>query len=78
MEFQGKFSKFCQVVDEIHNEQQLADFMAKEQSIREPYDQVQYKFIFIPNYTATESVFVLKCHQCLADGLGVIKVLLNL
>lgn len=31
IEFQHKFNKFCQVIDDgIHTEQQLADFMAKE------------------------------------------------
>ena len=31
VEFQHKFSKLCQVVDDgIHSEQQLADFMAEE------------------------------------------------
>ena len=61
-EFKVKFPKFCQIQDGIHNEQELADFLAKEQCIRDPYDQVQYKFIFIPNYTEKESVFVFKCH----------------
>ena len=32
----------------------------------------------IPNYNASESVFIFKCHQCMADGLGIMNVLLNL
>ena len=77
-EFKHKFPKFCQVIDGIHDQQQLADFLAKEQCIRDPYDQVQYKFIFVPNYTEKESVFIFKCHQCLADAQGMMSVLLNL
>jgi hypothetical protein len=61
-EFKHKFPRFCQVQDGIHSEQDLADFLAKEQCIRDPYDQVQYKFIFIPNFTEKESVLVFKCH----------------
>jgi len=77
-EFRQKFPRFCQQQDGVHTEQQLADFLAKEQCLRDPYDQVQYKFIFIPNYTQHESVLVFKCHQCFADGLGLVNVLLNL
>jgi hypothetical protein len=78
-EFKAKFSKFFMVDHrEIENEQELADFLAKEQCIRDPYDEVQYKFIFLTNYLQSQSVVVFKCHQCMADGLGILHVLLNL
>ena len=39
---------------------------------------MQFKTIFIPDYTETESCFIFKCHHCLADGLGLLTLLMNL
>ena len=77
-EYKEKFPRFCQFVEGIHNEEQLAQLMAKEQAFRDPFDQVQFKTIFIPNYTKTESVFLFKCHHCFGDGLALISLILNL
>ena len=37
-------------VGNIHTDQQLSDFIAKEYGIRDSYDTVQYKFFLIPDY----------------------------
>ena len=44
--------------------------MIKEQNIRDPYDNVQYKFILIPDYQPGKSAFIIKEHHCFTDGLG--------
>lgn len=62
-EFKGKFNKFFHIEDvKLSSEQELADYIAHEQCIRDPYDQVQYKFIFIENYGTNQSVIIFKCH----------------
>ena len=58
------------VKEEIHNEQQLNEFMARVNQIREPMDNVQYRMYLIPDYKDGESVFILKAHHVLSDGLG--------
>lgn len=40
-EVKSNFNKFFQVEDrQVNTEQELADFLAKEQCIRDPYDEV--------------------------------------
>ena len=58
------------VKEEIHSEQQLNEFMARVNRIREPMDNVQYRMYLIPDYKDGESVFILKAHHVLSDGLG--------
>lgn len=62
----------------IHNEKQLADFMAKEQSIRDDLDNVQWRCFLFEDYSPTESIFVYKAHHCVADGIGFILMMSNL
>jgi hypothetical protein len=52
--------------------------MIKAQSIREPYDTVQFKMYLIPDFSAEKSVIVQKFHHNFADGLGVASFLLML
>ena len=35
------------------------------------------KVIWIKKYNETESIFLFKCHHCLADGLGLVTLLSN-
>jgi hypothetical protein len=44
--------------------------MSSNQTIREPFDSTQYKFYLIPDYSANESVIMMKIHHCMFDGLG--------
>lgn len=62
----------------VRSEQDLADYMAKEQQIRDPLDQVQYKVVFFPNLSEKEVAFMFKAHHCIADGLAMITLLMNL
>ena len=59
-------------VDGIHNEVQLADFMAKEHTKRLELDNVQHRSYFIPDYSETESAYIFKIHHCFGDGLACI------
>lgn len=70
--------KLIQLRTGIHDEKQLADFMAKEQSIRDPIDNVQWRAFLIEDYTPTESVFIYKCHHVLADGIALMLNLANI
>lgn len=56
----------------IHDEDALAAFMLKEQSVREPHDFVQWRTYYFEDYSATESVYVMKIHHSLADGVSLI------
>ena len=49
-EYNSKKQRFCQRIASIATEQELVDLMAREQQIRDPLDQVQYKTIFIENF----------------------------
>ena len=62
----------------VHNEKQLAEFMEKEQAIREPYDFVQWRVYIFEDYSATESLFVFKIHHSVADGIAIILMNFNL
>lgn len=62
----------------IHTEQELADFMCAEQSIREPLGYFQWKVFLIEDYSETESIFVWKVHHSLADGIALIMFFSNL
>ena len=62
----------------IHYEKTLADFMAKQQCLREPCNFVQWRMYLFADYSATESVFVFKCHHSLADITAQILMLFNL
>ena len=70
--------KLCVIKTGIHNERQLADFMAKEQSIRDEFENVQWRAFIFEDYSETESVFVWKVHHCVADGIGNILLCGNL
>ena len=54
----------------IHDEMSLSEYMCKQQSIRDSYDNVQYKFICIPDYQPNKSAIIVKAHHCFSDGLG--------
>lgn len=58
------------IIGDIHNEKQLADFMAKEQSQRLPLGGYQYIVYLVPDYTPTQSVFIYKVHHSLGDGIA--------
>ena len=70
--------KTCQTVTGIHDEQALADFIAKQQSIRLPINCFQWRCFFIEDYSETESIFVYKVHHSLADGIANILMFFSL
>ena len=69
-EMMNSVNKVMPIIGNIHTEQELADYMAKEQSYRLPLDGLQWRVYLIPDYSATESVFVYKVHHSLADGIA--------
>lgn len=69
-EMMDSLEKTMPIITDIHNERQLADFMAKEQSQRLPLGYLQWRVYFIPDYRPNESLFVYKVHHSLADGIA--------
>lgn len=68
--------KFVVLKDGIHSEQDICDFIAREKQIgidraREPL----FKFILVPDYSETESLFILKAQHTATDGLGIAIIL---
>jgi len=78
VEMNKQRDKLVQVRSGVHNEKQLADFMSKEQSIRDELDNVQWRCWLFPDYSPTESMFVFKVHHCVADGVGLVLMSGNL
>lgn len=58
------------LIENIHSKQDLTDFMIKQQNIRDDFDNCQYKFFLIPDYSVNESVIIYKAHHCFSDGMG--------
>lgn len=73
-----KKNDVVQLVEGIHTEKELNEFMVREQAIRGPFDNVQYTFYCIPDYQEGKSALVIKLHHCFADGLAVGSFLLSL
>ena len=44
--------------------------MCDEQTIREPFDNVQYKVFLLPQFKDGQGVMILKSHHSFTDGLG--------
>lgn len=55
----------------INNEQELSDYVCKEQTEYDLYDKPQYKFYLIPDLSPGKSAVVLKIHHSFTDGLGI-------
>lgn len=62
----------------IHTEKELSEFMTEEQNTRDPYDNVQYKFILITDFQPGKSALILKAHHSFTDGLGLSAFLLTI
>jgi hypothetical protein len=77
-DMKAQIDTLIQVKSGIHNEKQLADFMSKEQSIRNELENVQWRAFLIEDYTPTESVFIYKSHHSLADGIALMLNLANI
>jgi hypothetical protein len=77
-EYDECFDKSVHINEDIHDEVQLAEHMAKLQAVREPLGGLQWRVTLIPNYNETESIFVFKVHHSLGDGLATVFVFFNL
>ena len=77
-EFLDNIENTCSEHTGVHNEEQLAEFMAKVQGERERLDFIQWRCYFFPDYNEKESVFVFKVHHSLADGIATVLMFFNL
>jgi hypothetical protein len=62
----------------VHDEKALAEFMARKKSIRESFDFVQWREFLFEDYSANESIFVLKMHHSVADQTALMLLFFNL
>lgn len=61
----------------VHNEKQLANFMALQQSVRDPLDSLQWRVFLFEDYSPAESLFVFKVHHAIADDTALIQLLFS-
>ena len=54
----------------VHGEEELREFVIKEQSNYDFYDLPQYRWYIIPDFEQNRSALVFKVHHSLTDGLG--------
>lgn len=59
----------------MHTDKQLSEFMCKVQNVRDPFDNVQYRYYMIPEFKDGQSVLIFKTHHCMADGISVFQIL---
>ena len=69
-EWNKKKHKIVVLKEGIHTEVDLCNFMADEQTTRDPYENVQYRFFCIPDYQEDKSAIVVKFHHCFADAVS--------
>ena len=60
--------------DQIRTDEDISNFVAKEQMIKEPLDGLQYKIIMVPDFSQTESVWIMKFHHSIGDGITCMAV----
>ena len=77
-EWEVKKKKVISIKEDIHNEKQLLGYLEKEMTIREPFDNPQFKCVFIPDYQPDKGLIIVKFHHSFSDGLGVSSFLLSL
>lgn len=77
-EVMNSIDTFMPLVDGIHDEKALAQFMADEKVRILPSNGLQWRFYIIPNYSEEESVIVFKFNHCLADGVAIVMMLCHL
>lgn len=54
----------------IRTDEDIQAFIAKEQTIRDPHENLQYKVFVVCDYSKTESLLLLKSHHCMMDGVA--------
>jgi NRPS condensation-like uncharacterized protein len=69
-----------QVIDEekyqLHTEQDLANFLANTVNEPIPLDTPQFRMWIVENFTETESAVMFKEHHVMADGIGILEIIL--
>ena len=69
-----------QILDEteysIHNEKDLSNFLEKEINRVIPLNTPQYRMWIYENYNENESVIIFKEHHVMADGIGILEIIM--
>jgi hypothetical protein len=67
-----QWEKNLRVANEIRTYKELEEWVAKEANIRDPLDDIQYQLIWVPDFEKDYSLFAVKSHHCLIDGLSMV------
>ena len=69
-----------QILDEnefsLHNEKDLSNFLETEINKVIPLDTPQYRMWIYENYSDEESVIIFKEHHVMADGIGILEIIM--
>jgi hypothetical protein len=69
-EWEGKKGNLVVLLDNVHTDQELNEFMVKQHTIREPLDNTQFRFFLIPNFKDGQGICLFKAHHSFGDGTG--------
>ena len=70
-EFETKKDVVITKLEGIHSNKDLSDFMCKQNEIRDPLNNVQWRMFLIPDFNEKESMLVFKAHHSMCDGLAI-------
>ena len=62
--------------DGVHTDDELREYLALEMTIREPYDDLQVKFIFIEDLKDGRSCVIFKMHHSFGDAMALTTVMM--
>ena len=77
---QSEYENAIQILNEtqfsINTEKDISDFLEKEINIPIPLDTPQYRIYIYENYSENESVLFFKEHHVMADGIGILEIIM--
>lgn len=77
-EFKGEEMKkqwrkaFIEIQEDIHNEKQLGDYIAKIGTDLMAFEDIQFRIFFVKNYSNNQSLVMVKCRHGISDGVGIL------
>ena len=69
-EWNSKKADVFTKVEGIHTAEQLNKYMCELETTRDPFDNVQFHYYLLSDWSENESAIILKTHHVFTDGLG--------
>ena len=63
--------------DGIHTDDELREYAALEMNIREPYDDIQVKFIFVEDIKDGKGAIMFKMHHSFGDAVALTTIFMT-